>query len=84
MSSAGKAKDGFEPIVSSNLEAASFDPQKRTMIVKFKNGTAYEYLHVPPSLWSKFQATFDGKDGRSAGKFFAVNIRGLQAKKLDD
>lgn len=74
----------FQPIVSGNLEAAAFDPQTRTMIVKFRSGTAYRYRQIPPSVWDKFQKTFDGKNGRSAGKFFHAQIRSLESEKVED
>lgn len=66
----------FQPIVSSNLEAASYEKAKRVCQIRFKNGTAYEFSKFMPGLWTKFQKEFDGENGRSAGKFFFANIKG--------
>ena len=41
----------FQPIVSSNLESAGFDAKGRKAVIRFKNGTAYEYTKFMPSLW---------------------------------
>ncbi len=75
----------FQPIVSSNLESGAYEKAKRTLTLRFKNGTAYEYTKCMPSLWTKFQKTFDGKEGRSAGKFFFANIKNkLPFTQLDN
>jgi len=73
----------FQPIVSSNLESAAFDAKGRKAVIRFNNGTAYEYTKFMPSLWTKFQKTFDGKTG-SAGKFFFANIKKLPCTQLDN
>ncbi len=74
--------DNLQPIVSSNLDAAGYDPATRELVVKFKNGSSFKYKRVVPALWKKFQAEFDGTNGRSAGKFFAQHIRGLENEKI--
>ncbi|MCC7308320.1 MAG: KTSC domain-containing protein [Acidobacteria bacterium] len=73
----------FQPIVSSNLESAAF-VDGDTIIVRFKSGKAYAYVDTDEGLWKRFKKEFDGKDGRSAGKFHAKHIRPLPAKQLDD
>ncbi len=74
----------FQPIVSSNLESAAYDPKGRTLTLRFKNGTAYRYARVMPGLWKKFQKEFDGKEGRSAGKFFFKHIKPLACEQIDN
>lgn len=74
----------FQPIVSSNLESAAFDAKARTAVIRFKNGTAYEYSKFMPGLWKKFEATFAGKNGASAGKFFFANIKKLSCEQLEN
>ena len=64
-------EDKFLPIVSSNIEAASYDDLLLKMIVRFKNGTAYLYMPVSSDEWSQFSELFDGKGVISAGKWFA-------------
>lgn len=77
-----KSTDGFEPIVSSNLDSAKFEGG--AIIVRFQNGTAYRYPNCTESVWRDFKRTFDGKNGRSAGKFLYANLRPRPYEKLDD
>ncbi len=72
----------FKPINSSNLKAASYDAATREMVVQFRNATSYSYLDIDADLWSRFEATFDGEGGASAGKFFHQHIRNLPCEKL--
>lgn len=74
----------FKPIESSNLAAAAYDPAERVAHVRFKNGTEYRYQKFPQVLWKAFEMTFDGKDGKSAGKFFHANIRQMESEKVED
>lgn len=74
----------FEPIVSSNLESAAFDAESGAIVVRFKSGSAYRYPACDESIWKEFQATFDGKDGRSAGKFHAAQLRPKAYEQIDD
>lgn len=74
----------FKPIMSSNLEAASYDPQTKELIVKFKNGTAYKYPDVPVKTYVEFENTFDGANGKSAGKFFNAYIKHLPFEKIEE
>jgi hypothetical protein len=73
----------FQPIVSSNLESAAWSPLG-SITVRFKNGTAYQYFGCDVNLWKAFQKTFDGKDGRSAGKFLHAQLKPLQCQRIDD
>lgn len=74
----------FQPIVSSNLESAAYDAGREVVIVRFKNGTAYEYPNCSPELWKDFQTQFDGKKGRSAGKFHNAQLKPRAYKKIND
>ena len=82
------ASDGFEDIVSSNLAEAKFEAKGGTaegvIIVRFQNGTAYEYPNCSEKLWTDFRSQFDGKQGRSAGRFLAAQLKPRAYKKLDD
>lgn len=73
----------FEPIVSSNLESAAWSPVGQ-IIVRFKNGTAYRYYDCNVNLWKAFKKTFDGKDGRSAGKFLHSQLKPLRCERLEN
>lgn len=81
MATAGALK--FEPITSSNLESAAYDREWKELTVRFKNGTAYKYFDVTPTLWRDFKKLFDGRAG-SAGSFFAKQIRFLSNEKQED
>jgi hypothetical protein len=70
----------FEPIKSSNLEAATYDPQTKTATVKFKNGGTYQYSNVPPDLYANWQKTFQAD--ASSGKFFQQHIKGFPCQKV--
>ena len=72
----------FQPIVSSNLESAAFEGD--AIIVRFKNGSAYKYPNCSEQLWKEFQKEFDGKKGRSAGKFLNAQLRPRPYEKIDD
>lgn len=72
----------FEAIVSNNLESAAFDGD--AIIVRFKNGSAYKYPNCSESVWKEFRTQFDGKKGRSAGKFLNTQLRPRAYDKIDD
>ncbi|MEQ1644209.1 MAG: KTSC domain-containing protein [Pyrinomonadaceae bacterium] len=74
----------FQPIVSSNLEEGAFDHDTEAIVVRFKNGTAYKYPNCSESLWKDFAKQFDGKQGRSAGKFLNAQLRPRAYEKLAD
>lgn len=73
----------YKPIVSSNLDAASYEPTTRELIVKFKNGTAYKYPDVPVKIYVDFEKTFSGEGDKSAGKYFNGHIRHLPSEKIE-
>lgn len=75
----------FKQIISGNLDSASYDAEEELLTVRFKNGTAYRYAGVWPKTYRDFEETFDGENGRSAGRFFSQSIRSaFEYEKLDD
>lgn len=74
----------FYPIISSNLNAASYDESKQLLVVEFRSGAKYSYANFSATLWTQFWKTFEGKDGNSAGRFFQANIRHLPSEKVED
>jgi len=58
-------------VKSSNLESVGYDPDKRELLVKFKNGGVYRYSNVPAQHWAKLI-----DDDTSAGAYFHNHIRG--------
>ena len=73
----------FQPIESSNLEAAAYDERAATLTVKFRGGATYIYRQVLKSLWIQFSSLFDGRRG-SAGQFFNRHIRSLPNEKVEE
>jgi len=60
---------------SSNLKEATYDSDKRILIIKFHRGSrTYGYLDVPPAVWRNFKSAYG-----SYGRFFYWNIRGKYA-----
>jgi|GEM_PF-6082609 len=74
----------FQKVVSNNIDAAKYDPAARVITVRFQNGTAYEYPGCDTKLWKEFGKQFDGKDGRSAGKFLNARLRSKPYARIDD
>ena len=72
----------YKSITSTNLDGASYDPQTKELLVKFKNGTTYKYFDVPVKVYVDFESTFSGEKGKSAGKFFNGHIKHLQFEKV--
>lgn len=54
---------------SSNLAAHGYDPETRTLAVKFKNGGVWHYANVPPEVHAGLCAA------ASKGGYFAKAIR---------
>lgn len=58
----------YQPTPSSNRPrprtlAAGYDSKTRTLRVRFRDGTPWEYYDVPPSVWQNFKRV------KSPGKF---------------
>lgn len=72
----------FQPIVSSNLEAAAFEDG--AILVRFKGGNTYRYPNCTDAEWRRFEATFDGRQGRSAGKHLNKYLRPKPYERVED
>ena len=70
----------FQPISSGNLDGARYDPTSKTLTVKFKSGSVYEYAGVPHDTYQKFAATFKTKD--SSGSFLHKHIKKFPVTKV--
>jgi hypothetical protein len=44
------------PVVSTNVLAIGYDPQIRTLRVRFRSGGAYDYYGVSPELFEQMHA----------------------------
>jgi KTSC domain len=54
---------------SSHIAAVGYDPSKKTLRIRFKIGSVFDYHDVPPQVHS------DLVSAKSAGKFFHRQIR---------
>lgn len=57
------------PCESSNLAAHGYDPETKTLAVRFKGGGVWHYPGVPPEAYSKLC------EAPSKGSYFAKEIR---------
>ncbi|NUO20316.1 KTSC domain-containing protein [bacterium] len=57
------------PVVSSNLKSVGYDTATRTLEIQFLSGGIYQYINVPPNVYSALMAA------SSHGSFFARAIR---------
>lgn len=56
-------------VESSNLDEIGYDPETKTLRVKFKSGATHDYTEVPPEVHSGLMAA------DSCGSYFHQNIR---------
>ena len=54
---------------SSSLRSIGYDAATSTLEVEFRNGSVYQYAHVPSELWARF------RHAESVGKFFQEHVR---------
>ena len=66
----------LNPVNSSNISQVGYDESIQILIIKFKNGTMYEYSDVPLEVYRNFIQS------QSLGKFFTSFIRGVYAYKI--
>lgn len=59
----------FKKIESSTINSVSYNKEEHRLIVKFKQGTYYEYLGVPEYVYIRLI------QAKSAGKYFNDNIK---------
>jgi len=57
------------PLTSSNLAAVGYDPKSKTLEVEFKNGTIYQYDHVPVDVYAELMTA------ESHGSYFSKNVK---------
>lgn len=58
-----------EPLESSSLAAAGYDPATSTLEIEFRHGSIYRYFMVPRSIYQAFSTA------SSKGRFFVAEIR---------
>ncbi len=58
-----------QPISSSNIISAGYDPASQTLEVEFKGGVVWQYPSFPEHMWYEFLGA------PSQGKYFASQIR---------
>lgn len=57
------------PVKSSSISEVGYDPESRTLHVRFKTGASYEHKDVPLEKYASFTGA------ASAGKFYNTKIR---------
>lgn len=58
-----------QPISSSNIISAGYDPATQTLELEFKGGVVWQYMHFPEEMWYEFLGS------SSQGKYFHSQIR---------
>ena len=58
-----------QPISSSNIVSAGYEPATQTLEVEFKNGAVWQYMNFPEYMWFEFLGA------PSQGKYFMSQIR---------
>lgn len=56
-------------VSSSNISAAVYDTELKTLLITFNKGTQYQYEEVPWEIFTKFRMS------ESQGKFFISEIQ---------
>ncbi len=57
-----------QPISSSNIVSAGYEPAGQILEIEFKGGVVWQYTHVPENIWYEFLGA------PSQGKFFNSQI----------
>lgn len=74
----GTALDGIYEVSlpsSSNVMSAAYEPETSTLMVQFRNGAQYDYLHVPDPVVRQFSAS------SSAGRFVSQVLSGYVTRR---
>jgi hypothetical protein len=58
-----------QPLKSSHLASAGYDPRSKTIEVEFRNGDVYQYSQMEPAFWEGLVGS------RRPGKFFHQHVR---------
>ena len=59
----------YQPLYSSNIERADYDPDMGELTVEFKSGSSYVYRGVPRDTFLGLQ------NAKSAGEYFQRQIK---------
>lgn len=59
------------PVESSTIESIGYDFPSKTLELRFKNGSTYQYFDVPEPIWQSLLAA------PSIGAYFSSAIRGV-------
>jgi hypothetical protein len=68
----------LQPLQSSNIKAAGYDPERKELFIEFLTGPTYRYDKVPDVLWQGLLAA------PSHGKFLreAVQLKGYAYQRI--
>jgi hypothetical protein len=58
-----------DPVVSSSIVSAGYEPSSETLEIEFANGGVYQYYNVPSSIYEEFLAA------DSKGRFLISQIK---------
>ena len=58
-----------DPVASSSIVSAGYEPSSETLEIEFANGGVYQYYNVPPSIYEAFL------NAGSKGLFFISQIK---------
>ena len=58
-----------QPVESTSIYSAGYDPATSTLEVEFRNHRIYRYIGVPPEVYEALLTA------ESVGRYFAYNIR---------
>jgi hypothetical protein len=60
----------MQPLNSSNLDSAGFDPETGTLVVQFKSGKSYRWIEVTQDIYDSLM------EASSPGRYFNEFIAG--------
>ena len=63
----------MKPVSSSNIDYVGYDPKTKTMRIRFKDGSLYEYFDVPQHVADELHQPPNG----SSGQYFHANVKGI-------
>ncbi len=70
--------NNFKKVVSSNIEAVSYDTKTMKLLIKFKGGNVYSYQDVSQDVCNNFMTS------KSIGSYFYHHIKGkYQSEKVE-
>ena len=56
-------------VTSANLAAIGYDPDSKTLAVRFRSGALWHYVGVPAKVYAELHAA------KSHGRYFGLHIR---------